>query len=139
MRMSKESIRMMPFYPLPRWNIHNSRQKKAESVVYEIRVENGGLSDDTVSSVRLLNPYGKIKIVFGLVDGIWQEIGYKEYGQYIQVQMAGASAAYCIVSGDREGLWMWYAAGGAAVLLLAGSVVIRRHGKRKGKKAETAA
>ena len=113
--------------------------QKAESVVYEIRVENGGLSDDTVSSVRLLNPYGKIKIVFGLVDGIWQEIGYKEYGQYIQVQMAGASAAYCIVSGDREGLWMWYAAGGAAVLLLAGSVVIRRHGKRKGKKAETAA
>lgn len=111
--------------------------QKAESVVYEIRVENGGLSDDTVSSVRLLNPYGKIRTVFGLVDGTWQEIDYKEYGQYIQVQMAGAAAAYCIVSGDGAGIRMWYAAGGAAVLLLIGIVVIRKRGKRKGKKAES--
>ena len=112
--------------------------QKAESVVYEIRIENGGLSNDTISNVRLLNPYGKIRTVFGLVDGTWQEIGYKEYGQYIQVKMAGASAAYCIVSGDRAGFWMWYVAGGAAVLLLFGIIVVRKRGKQKGKKAETA-
>ncbi len=107
--------------------------QKAESAVYEIRVENGGLSDDIVSSVRLLNPYGKIRTVFGLVDGTWQEISYKEYGQYIQVKMAGASASYCIVSGDRAGFWMWYAAGGAAALLLIGIAVMRKRGKQKGK------
>lgn len=103
--------------------------RKAESVVYEIRVENGGLSDDTVSGVRLLNPYGKIKTVFGLVDGTWQEIDYKEYGQYIQVKMAGASAAYCIVSGDGAGTVLWYVIGGGAVLLLTGIVIGKKRRK----------
>ncbi len=107
--------------------------QKAESAVYEIRVENGGLSDDTVSSVRLLNPYGKIRTVFGLVDGTWQEISYKEYGQYIQVKMAGVSAAYCIVSGDQAGFWIWYAAGGAVALLLIGIAVMRKRGKQERK------
>lgn len=110
--------------------------QKAESAVYEIRVENGGLSDDTVSGVRLLNPYGKIKTVFGLVDGAWQEIDYKEYGQYIQVQMAGTAASYCIVSGDKAGTRLWYAVGGAAALLLFGIVIGRKCGKQKGKKTE---
>lgn len=113
--------------------------QKAESTVYEIRVENGGLSDDTVSSVRLLNPYGEIRTVFGLVDGAWQEMDHKEYGQYIQVQMAGTSAAYCIVSNDGGGNWMWYAAGCAAALLVIGIVLMRKRGKQKGKKADTAA
>lgn len=108
--------------------------QKAGSVVYEIRVENGGLSDDTVSNVRLLNPYGKIRSVFGLVDGAWQEIDYKEYGQYIQVKMAGATASYCIVSGDKAGTWIWYAVGGAVILLLIGIVIGRKRGKTEGKK-----
>jgi len=111
--------------------------RKAESVVYEIRVENGGLLDDTVSSVRLLNPYGKIKAVFGLVDGTWQEIAYKEYGQYIQVKMAGTSAAYGIVSGDRAGILIWYIAGGAVILLLIGIAIGRRRRRQKGKKTGT--
>lgn len=109
-------------------------KQKAESVVYEIRVEDGGLSADTVSKVRLLNPYGSIRTVFGLVDGAWQEIGYKEYGQYIQVEMAGSSAAYCIVSEDKGGTWIFYAAGGAAVLILAGIIIRKKHGRAEKKK-----
>lgn len=112
--------------------------RKAKSVVYEICVENGGLSADTVSSVRLLNPYGKIQSVFGLVDGTWQEIAYKEYGQYIQVKMAGASAAYCIVSGEKSGTWVIYTVGGTAVFVLIGILFGRkgRSMKNKKKKAE---
>lgn len=109
-------------------------KQKAESVVYEIRVEDGGLSADTVSKVRLLNPYGSIRTVFGLVDGAWQEIGYKEYGQYIQVEMAGPSAAYCIVSDDKGGTWIFYAAGGAAILILAGIIIRKKHGRAEKKK-----
>jgi len=95
--------------------------RKAVSVIYEIRVEEGGLSDDVISNVRLLNPYEKTDAVFGLVDGTWKEISVKEYGRYIQVQMAGASAAYCIVSGEKNNIWILYAAGGAVSLLLAGN------------------
>ena len=108
--------------------------QKAESVVYEIRVENGGLSDDTVSNVRLLNPYGKIRSVFGLVAGTWQEIDYKEYGQYIQVEMTGAAAVYCIVSDDKAGILIWYVMGGAVILLLLGIVIGRKRRKQGGKK-----
>lgn len=105
--------------------------QKAESVVCEIRVENGGLSADTVSNVRILNLYDKIETVYGLVDGTWEEIAYKEYGRYIQVKMAGASAAYCIVSGEKNGTWIFYGIGGISVLLLMG--IIGRSLKRRTK------
>lgn len=103
--------------------------RNAESVVYEIYVENGELSADSVSDVRLLNPYEKIETVFGLVDGTWQEIAYKEYGQYIQVKMAGASAAYGFVSGEKSVAWIVYAAGGGAALLLVGIFIGRKRRK----------
>ncbi len=103
--------------------------RKAVSVIYEIRVEEGGLSDDVISNVRLLNPYEKTDAVFGLVDGTWKEISVKEYGRYIQVQMAGASAAYCIVSGEKNNIWILYAAGGAVSLLLAG-ILTGKRGRR---------
>ena len=105
--------------------------RSAESVVYEIRVENGGLSAETVSNVRLLNPYDKMETVYGLVDGTWEEIAYKEYGKYIQVKMAGASAAYCIVSGEKNGTWILYGAGVAAALLFPGMIIRRKKRRRK--------
>ncbi|MCM1175008.1 MAG: hypothetical protein NC341_08140 [Blautia sp.] len=111
--------------------------QKAESVVYGIHVENGGLSGDTVSSVRLLNPYGKIRAVLSLSEGVWQEIDYKEYGRYIQVAMTGETAAYCIVSGSKAVSSIWYAAAGAAILLAIGIMAGLKRGKRKGKKTET--
>lgn len=107
--------------------------RNAESVVYEIYVENGELSADSISDVRLLNPYEKIDTVFGLVDGTWQEIAYKEYGQYIQVKMAGASAAYGFVSGEKSGAWIVYAVGGGAALLLVGIFIGRKRRKETGK------
>jgi len=105
--------------------------RKAESVVYEIRVDGGDLTDDTVSDIRLLNPYDKTDTVFGLVDGVWKEVGYKEYGQYIQVKMAGASAAYCMVSGEKDGTWIFFAAGGAGILLLFGILIGKKKRQKK--------
>jgi len=105
--------------------------RKAESVVYEIRVDGGDLTDDTVSDIRLLNPYDKTDTVFGLVDGVWKEVGYKEYGQYIQVKMAGASAAYCMVSGEKDGTWIFFAAGGAGILLLFGILIWKKKRQKK--------
>lgn len=105
--------------------------RKAESVIYEIRVEDGGLTDEILSNVRLLNPYESTESVFGLVDGAWREIAYKEYGQYIQVKMAGASAAYCIISGEKSGTWMLYTLGGAGGLVLAGIIFGKKRRKAK--------
>ncbi len=45
--------------------------------------------------------------------------------------MAGASAAYCIVSGEKNGTWILYGAGVAAALLFPGMIIRRKKRRRK--------
>lgn len=99
--------------------------ENAESVIYGIVVEDGGLSEETVSKVRLYNPYKKIKKVMENTQGGWSEIAYKEYGSYIQIDMHGDSGKYCIISGDTNSVIFIYILAGAALLLAA--VIVIRH------------
>lgn len=102
----------------------------AASTAYTVRVSNAGIKPDTISKLRLYNPYEKIKAVLVRNEaGEWQEATYKEYGQYIQVELQGDKAEYCIVSGESSYTWIICVIAGAAVLFLI--LVIREKKLRK--------
>lgn len=95
------------------------------STVYEVRISNADLGAEAVSKLRLYRPYEEIKAVFVKTeDGEWQEISYSEYGQYIQVEMQGEEAEYCIVSEESNSTRILVAAGVVFVLLIL--LVIRK-------------
>ncbi|MDD6812605.1 MAG: hypothetical protein PUD93_12260 [Lachnospiraceae bacterium] len=96
----------------------NTGKKKVESTVYELIIDNADLQEDTVSKVRIYNPYEKIKAVYAFNGEEWEEISYKEYGEYLQVEMQGNAATYCIASGEKGHKWIFITAGGAVLLLV---------------------
>lgn len=95
------------------------------ATVYEVKVCNTDLGAEAVSKLRLYRPYEEIKAVFVKTeDGEWQEISYLEYGQYIQVEMQGEEAEYCIVSEESNSTRILVAAGVVFVLMIL--LVIRK-------------
>lgn len=89
------------------------------STVYTVRLSNADIAPDEVLKLRLYRPYEKIKAINVKTEaGEWQEISYQEYGQYIQVEMQGEKAEYCILSGESNYVWIICAAAGAAALFL---------------------
>lgn len=108
--------------------------KNADSVIYEITVDGGNLSDGTISKIRIYNPYENVKTVMEKTNanGDWEEIGYKEYGNYIQINMTGNDGIYCIVSNDGSYVWIACIAGGAAAVLL-GIIIMRRRARKVSK------
>ena len=89
------------------------------STVYEVRVSNADLDAEAVSKLRLYRPYEKIKaVLIKSEDGEWQEISYSEYGQYIQVEMQGTEAEYCIVQEESGSARIFVVAAGVVLLLI---------------------
>ena len=103
--------------------------KSAKSVIYEITVDNGDLSDGAISKVRIYNPYDKVKAVMEKDGGNFKDISYKEYGKYIQVEMQGNMGTYSIISGDSNYMLIICIAAGAVILLLA-IILIRRRTRK---------
>lgn len=100
----------------------------AVSTYYGVKVVNADIGADTVSKLRLYRPYEKIKAVLVKTeDEGWQEISYSEYGQYIQVEMQGEEAEYCIVSEESSSARIL--AGAAGVVLLLMLLIIRKKKK----------
>ncbi len=88
-------------------------------VLYEVQLKNGGIQEDVVFAVRLLNPYEDAK-VWGMVDGVWTELESKVRGQYLQVDMTGEEETFCIAETKSYTLVIAAcAAGCAAVVILA--------------------
>lgn len=89
------------------------------STVYTVRLGNAGIAPDEVLKLRLYRPYEEIKAIYVKTEaGDWQEISYQEYGQYIQVEMQGEKAEYCILSGENNYVWVICVAAGVVVLFL---------------------
>lgn len=89
------------------------------ATVYGVKVCNADLGAEAVSKLRLYRPYEEIKAVFVKTeDGEWQEISYLEYGQYIQVEMQGEEAEYCIVKEESGSARIFVVAAGVVLLLI---------------------
>lgn len=117
------------------WTAEQTREEgvrpAVEATAYAVRISNAGIDSDTVSKLRLYRPYEKIKAVLvKTADGEWQEISYQEYGQYIQVELQGEKAEYCILSGENHYMWVICVIAGAAVLFV---VLVIRERKLRNK------
>lgn len=106
-----------------------------QCVVYEVTLENGGIKETDSFALRILNPY-EDAVVYGYLDGIWTERESKSRGQYLQVDMTGTQAYFCIVEEKADiALIAGCAAGaGAAVLLLV--IVVKKVKARRKKKRQ---
>lgn len=105
------------------WTASETKEQGVRPVstatAYKVRLSNADVEPDTSLKLRLYNPYEEIKAVFVKAgDEGWQEISYQEYGQYIQVEMQGEEAEYCILSGESNYMWILFVAAGAVVLFL---------------------
>ena len=58
-------------------------------------------------------------------NGRFEDISYKEYGKYIQVEMKGDNGIYRIVSGEDNHILVICLAGGAIILLAIITIVAR--------------
>ena len=87
-------------------------------IIYDISLQNSGISGTDSFPIRLLNPYKKSE-VWTLTEGKWTKQEYKERGGYLQVNMTGTAQTFCIV--DRtSNLWsVVIAVIGGIVLLIA--------------------
>jgi hypothetical protein len=93
--------------------------ENAPSTVFDIQLENADIGEEDISKVRLYRPYDDIRAVYVQKDdGSWEEISYSEYGQYIQVEMQGDNAMYCIVSAEGAMTRIIVAAAAAVVVIL---------------------
>ncbi len=86
-------------------------------VVYDVSLENSGLSSDDTFALRLLNPYEDAQ-VFRLSEGVWVPLESKARGTYLQVEMTGEQASFCIVETGTDWAPIAAAAGAAAAAVL---------------------
>lgn len=108
------------------------RAAHKDYVVYEVSLENSTVGASDRFAVRLLNPYEKAQ-VWGYRDGIWTQLESKVRGKYLQVDMVGTDSVFCLVSDEKNILFIiGGAAAGAAVLALA--VFILKGGMKRGGK-----
>lgn len=108
------------------------RAAHKDYVVYEVSLENSTVGASDSFAVRLLNPYEKAQ-VWGYRDGIWTQLESKVRGKYLQVDMVGTDSVFCLVSDEKNILFIiGGAAAGVAVLALA--VFILKGGMRRGGK-----
>ncbi len=103
-----------------------------EYVLYHTVIENGGVDEGDVFSVRLLNPYEKAE-VWGLVGGTWTRLDSKERGHYLQTDMTGAEETFCIVREKSNTAAIAAAAAGALCAVIAAALAVRSLKRRRRK------
>lgn len=106
-----------------------------QHVVYEVTLENGGISETDSFALRLLNPYEKA-VVYGCAGEVWTELGSKSRGQYLQVDMTGTQEYFCIVEETTNKLLIIGGSAAAAVVLLMLVALRKRSARRKQQRAK---
>lgn len=103
---------------------------KKDYVIYDISLENGGITNSETFAIRLLNPYGDSAEVWGFLNGSWSKLDSKSRGQYLQVEMTGPKEAFCIIDNKSNVILIAVAViAGAALLTLI--IFLLRRLKRK--------
>ena len=102
-----------------------------EHVIYHVTVSGNSLSGSTVFRLRLLDPYGKKRKVFGYDGSKWQELELEERGGYLEVRMNGTEGYFCIA---KENDYTVIYVSAACVAILALIVVISTGRRRRRKK-----
>lgn len=106
-----------------------------QHVVYEVTLENGGISETDSFALRLLNPYEKA-VVYGCAGEVWTELESKSRGQYLQVDMTGTQEYFCIVEETTNKLLIIGGSAAAAAGLLMLAALRKRSARRKQPRAQ---
>ncbi len=106
-----------------------------QHVVYEVTLENGGISETDSFALRLLNPYEKA-VVYGCAGEVWTELESKSRGQYLQVDMTGTQEYFCIVEETTNKRLIIGGSAAAAVVLLMLAALRKRSARRKQPRAQ---
>ena len=106
-----------------------------QHVVYEVTLENGGISETDSFALRLLNPYENA-VVYGCAGEVWTELESKSRGQYLQVDMTGTQEYFCIVEETTNKLLIIGGSAAAAVVLLMLVALRKRSARRKQQRAK---
>ena len=106
-----------------------------QHVVYEVTLENGGISETDSFALRLLNPYEKA-VVYGCAGEVWTELESKSRGQYLQVDMTDTQEYFCIVEETTNKLLIIGGSAAAAVVLLMLVALRKRSARRKQQRAK---
>lgn len=101
-------------------------------VTYNIGISNASLGEETVTRVRILNPYSSAVGVECYQDGAWVDTDYKTYGQYLEVEMKGVRLKVRIVEEKQPGILI-YGIGAVLAVIFAGAAVLHKR-RTKGKK-----
>ena len=107
-----------------------------EYVIYDIALENGGISESDTFAVRIYNPYQDAE-VWAYHDNQWTALESKPRGQYLQVEMTGEKEAFCII--EKKSYKLMYIIAAAAcgvVLILLISFLKKLRTRRRQRKAE---
>lgn len=106
-----------------------------QSVVYEVTLENGGIKETDSFALRVLNPY-EDAVVYGYLDGVWTELESKSRGQYLQVDMTGTQAYFCIVEEKANMMLIVGSIAGAAAAVIFLIIIIKKAKALKKKKRQ---
>ena len=104
-----------------------------EYVIYDIALENGGISESDTFAVRIYNPYQDAE-VWAYHDNQWTSLESKPRGQYLQVEMTGEKEAFCII--EKKSYKLMYiiaaaACGVALILLISFLKKLRTHRRQR--------
>lgn len=110
-----------------------------QNVVYEVTLENSDIKETDSFALRILNPY-EDAIVYGYRNGAWTALESKSRGQYLQVEMFGTQAYFCVVENPSNLVLIIVCAASAAVVVILLIILVKRgmarRNKRRQKKAE---
>ena len=88
--------------------------------------------------MRLLNPYDKAQ-VWEYRDGVWTKLESKVRGQYLQVDMVGTDSVFCLVSDEKNMLFIIGGIAAGAAALMVAAVILKGGMKRGGRRRKSAA
>lgn len=106
-----------------------------EYVVYDVSVDNSGLTDTSPLTLRLLNPYEKGQVYY-YHEGAWTRLDSLVRGSYLQVTILGTGGTFCIAEEGINLVLIAAIAGGAAVFILFAVIVSRLVKKHKNRKCK---
>ena len=107
---------------------NNVQPEKAQCI--EVKLNDEAMQENEVHQIRLLKPELKRCQVYQMIDGTWQLQSSHENGSYIQVEMEGQEAMFCVVVTSNLIYWV---IGGIAVIgcTLIGVILYRKKNKTK--------
>lgn len=112
-----------------------SAQDASTSHVYEIKLENAGVTEDTITKIRILNTKPDETVTLYYLDGTeWVVANTKTIGSYMEASFSGDTAAFCVKTTSADNnpqLILKICVSGAALACLMILVLILRRKRNK--------